>query len=595
MTTTTRPNAPVAPPSDRSCVGWFRALLAPCLVLAWLLPSGCGTAARRASAEGAPAEGARRPGPAPARDAWARTCPASEAAPDEAWYRGAVFYEVFVRSFQDSNGDGVGDLAGLVERLDYLNDGDARTADDLGVTALWLMPVNESPSYHGYDVVDYRAIEKDYGTLADFDRLVREADRRGVRVVMDLVLNHTSSIHPWFLDARQGPKAARRDWYVWSSEERRWDRPWGAGPTWYRAGDAWYYALFWEGMPDLDYTTEAVRQEAASIADFWLARGVAGFRLDAVRYLVETGPGEGQADTAETHAFWRRFRGRVQAKRPDAVLVGEAWTDRPSVIPYHGEGDELNMTFDFDLSANLGIALRMAAPQAARDSLCDALRRYPAHAQRAVFLSNHDMVRVATKFDRDPGALRLAAALLLTLPGTPFLYYGEEIGLPNGDQPNDEAKRQPMRWDDGPNAGFTTAKAAWQPPWRGPEAPSVAAQAGAPDSLLGHYRRWIHLRQAHPALRAGRTEVLPPSATGADDVLAFLRRAGAETVLVVHNFGQEPVVDARVRLVGRTLASGPVARVRDLLGAPGAAVVEEGAAISLPRLPARGSAVLSLE
>jgi glycosidase len=538
--------------------------------------------------------------PAEARpaDPWARTCPASDPAPpapDAAWWREAVFYEVFVRSFADSDGDGVGDLAGLTARLDYLNDGDPATDDDLGVTALWLMPINESPSYHGYDVVDYRSIEKDYGTMEDWETLVREARARGIRVVMDLVLNHTSSAHPWFIDSRTGPDAEYRAWYVWSKEPRSWSRPWGPGPTWYRAGDAFYYALFWEGMPDLNYTTEAVRAEAVANALFWLDRGAAGFRLDAVRYLVETGPGEGQSDTPETHAFWRRLRREVAEKHPHALLVGEAWTDRPDVVPYHGQDDELHMTFDFDLSSNIGIALRMANPAAVRDSLCDALRRFPAYAQRGTFLSNHDMLRIASQLDRDPALLRQAAALLLTLPGTPFLYYGEEIGLPNGPQPNDEAKRQPMRWTDGPHAGFTTGLRPWQPPWSGDDAPSVAAQTDDPGSLLAYYRRLIGVRRAHSALREGRTEVLPPE-PGADSLLALLRRAGDETVLVLHNFGREPLVDVTVRWDGRALAPAAVAGLETLFGEVGGAprLASDGRALTLPRLDARAAAVLRL-
>jgi len=462
------------------------------------------------------------------------------------------------------------------------------------VTALWLMPINESPSYHGYDVVDYRAIERDYGTMEDWTALVRAADARGIRIVMDLVLNHTSNAHPWFVDARSGPAAEHRAWYVWSDEPRAWSRPWGPGPTWYRAGDAFYYGLFWEGMPDLNYTTEAVRAAACDNALFWLERGAAGFRLDAVRYLVETGPGDGQSDTPETHAFWRWLRSEVAKKHPDALLVGEAWTERPQVVPYHGQSDELHMTFDFDLASNIAIALRMANPQAVRDSVCDAHRRFPAFAQRGTFLANHDMTRIATQLDRDPLALRQAAALLLTLPGTPFLYYGEEIGLPNGEQPNDEAKRQPMRWTDEPLAGFTAGLRAWQPPWSGEGAPSVAAQSGDPTSLLGLYRRLVHLRTGHAALRAGESEVLPPD-PGAETLLAVLRRSEDETLLVLHNLGREALVDATVRWGGRALAPTSVSAAETLFGdVGGARVASEGQGLTLARIDARSSAVLRL-
>jgi glycosidase len=214
---------------------------------------------------------------------------AAPAAPDGRWARDAIGYEIFVRSFSDSDGDGVGDLPGLTARLDYLNAGDPGSDADLGVDLLWLMPITASPSYHGYDVTDYRAVAADYGTLADFDALVAAADARGIRVITDLVINHTSSAHPWFLDARSGPAAAHRDWYVWRDAFADWQRPWGGGPVWYPAGGAWYYALFWQGMPDLNFQTPAVRAEMAAIAAFWLDRGAAGLRLDAARDLVETG------------------------------------------------------------------------------------------------------------------------------------------------------------------------------------------------------------------------------------------------------------------------------------------------------------------
>ena len=271
--------------------------------------------------------------PAPATDAGAEVaapaaCPAATAAPDDAWYRTAVFYEIFVRSFRDSDGDGVGDLRGLIAQLDYLNDGDPATDDDLGVTALWLMPITASPSYHGYDTVDYRAVSPDYGDLATLDELLTEAHRRGIRVVIDLVLNHSSSEHPWFLDSARGADAPHRDWYVWSDEALDWPRPWEEAQTWHARGASWYYAVFWGGMPDLNYTTAAVQDEALAISRFWLARGIDGFRLDAVRYLVETGKGDGQArdprllETLPPRAGRRPSRGAPRGRGVDRPGAG---------------------------------------------------------------------------------------------------------------------------------------------------------------------------------------------------------------------------------------------------------------------------------
>src|SRR5262245_24492704 len=210
------------------------------------------------------------------------------------WARGAVFYEVFVRSFADSNGDGIGDLRGLTAKLDYLNDGDPATDGDLGVDALWLMPVFDSPSYHGYDTVDYEKIEPDYGTGEDFDRFLAEAHRRGIRVILDFVMNHSSSQHPWFVESASSPTSARRDWYVWRADDPGWTQPFpggGSNHTWHAKNGAFFYGIFWSGMPDLNFSTPAVRQEIERLAASWLARGVDGFRLDATRHLFANGPG----------------------------------------------------------------------------------------------------------------------------------------------------------------------------------------------------------------------------------------------------------------------------------------------------------------
>ena len=438
---------------------------------------------------------------------------------DAGWADGAVFYEVFVRSFQDSNGDGKGDLPGLISRLDYLNDGKPETDQDLGVDALWLMPVFASPSYHGYDTTDYERVNPDYGTNEDLSRLCAEAHRRGMRVIVDLVLNHTSNQHPWFLESASGPDSPKRDWYVWSASDLHWAQPWNpAGSTWHKKNGAWYYGLFWAGMPDLNFRTPAVRDEAKRLAAFWLARGVDGFRLDAVRHLVEDGPGDGQNDTPETHAFLKEFADHVRSVRPDAVLVGEAWTETPKIAAYYRE---LPLNFDFPLAKKIVEGVQVGEARSIAAALQEIAATYPPGATDVPFLTNHDMRRVATVLKEEPGKLRSAAAILLSLPGTPFLYYGEEIGLLNGTADGDEAKRTPMPWDSSAGAGFTTGK-----PWYrfapGQQTTHVAAQTGDPRSLLSHYRRWIRARHASPALAHGTLRLLRAEGP----VLAFVRSLG---------------------------------------------------------------------
>lgn len=458
------------------------------------------------------------------------------------WAPGAVFYEVFVRSFQDSNGDGNGDLQGLIARLDYLNDGNPATGTSLGVDALWLMPVFASPSYHGYDTTDYETVNPDYGTNADFARLLEQAHRRGIRVIVDLVLNHTSAKHPWFLDSASSPDSPRRDWYVWSATDPGWAQPWNAnGRSWHPDHGAWFYGLFWQGMPDLNFRNPAVRDEAKRIARLWLARGVDGFRLDAARHMVETGPGDGQSDTAETHQFWKEFAASVRAARPDAVLIGEAWTETPIVATYYGStqqipgGDELPLNFDFKLAERLVEGARTGEVRGIVEKLREVQARYPAGATDVPFLTNHDQRRLATELAGDPGKLRSAAAALLTLPGTPFLYYGEEVGLENGNEADgDKAKRTPMPWDATAGGGFTTGN-PWFPFAPGRDRANVAAQTADPGSLLSHYRALIHARHRAPALAHGSLQLL----TESGPVLGFVRSTRDQRVLVVVNLGGE--------------------------------------------------------
>jgi glycosidase len=502
---------------------------------------------------------------------------------DHEWARGAVFYEVFVRSFQDSNGDGIGDLQGLISRLDALNDGNPATETDLGVDALWLMPVFSSPSYHGYDAVDYESIEPDYGTAEDFQRLLDEAHRRGIKVIVDLVMNHSSAQHPWFVESSASPRSPYRDWYVWRTDDPGWTQPWGGtNRTWHEKNGAYYYGVFWGGMPDLNYSTPAVRDEMKRLAAFWLQRGVDGFRLDATRHLFANGPGEMQNDQPETHVFLKEFAQHVRGVAPGAVLVGENWTETPIIARYFAE---LPMNFDFPLGEAIVEGVKSGEASGIAAKLDEIAELYPAGVIDAPFLTNHDMFRVATQLDGDPAKLRSAAAVLLTLPGAPFLYYGEEVGLKNGGPDRqDELKRTPMPWDGSAGGGFTTGR-----PWfafaPGQETDNVAAQTRDPASLLSWYRRLIRSRKNSEALRAGSLTLLTLVNKSAP-VLAFVREANGERVLVAHNLSGGEAEAGPFELPGNAAEA--------ILSSDGAGVPVRGEGGWRVRLPAGASGVWRL-
>ncbi len=508
------------------------------------------------------------------------------------WVRDAVFYEIFVRSFADSDGDGVGDLAGLGDRLDYLNDGDPTTDDDLGVTGIWLMPIFESPSYHGYDTVDYRQVDREYGTRQELARFLRRAHDRGIRVIVDFMINHTGAHHPWFVQSASGPTSARRDWYVWRADNPGWTQPWGGGQTWHPKNGSWYYGIFWSGMPDLNFRNPQVRREAKRLAAWWLQRGIDGFRLDAARHLIADGPGPGQNDTPETHDFWREFAAAVREQEPEALLVGENWADTATIAGYYGStdevrgGDELPMNFNFPLAEAILRDLRAGRADAIPRTLERMATLYPAGVLDGTFLTNHDNRRLASQLGNDAGRLRLAASILLTLPGTPFLYYGEEVGLRNGAGAGDEAKRTPMPWNAEDGGGFTSGE-----PWHafapGRERDNVAAQEADAGSLLIRYRRLIRLRAGSRALRHGGLEMLDaetatiiPGGSSSRALLAFVRRAAGEGVLVAHNLSPLPA---------SALLALDATSAQPLLADTGAAATAAGAGRWRVTLPPRGS------
>ncbi|MCM3784683.1 alpha-amylase family glycosyl hydrolase [Neobacillus mesonae] len=447
----------------------------------------------------------------------------------------SVYYEIFVRSFYDSNGDGIGDLNGVTEKLDYLNDGKPG-GDDLGVEGIWLMPINPSPSYHGYDVTDYYGVHPDYGTIEDLKRLLDEAHKRGIKVIMDLVVNHTSTDHPWFTQSSQSLESEYRDWYSWAEDTGKDTSGMsaaGSGTAWHESNGNHYLGTFWSGMPDLNFDNEDVRAEMIKIGQYWLELGFDGFRLDAAKHIYEDVQSDRSAETtAKNVAWWQEFRTAMNEVKEDAYIVGEVWENSPvSVAPY------LNQAFDSGF--NFGLAdqiIRTVASEQNGGFTVQLGRNYELFNKEsggafvdAVFLSNHDQNRVMNQLGSHVDHAKMAAAILLTLPGNPFIYYGEEIGM-EGAKP-DEQIREPMLWyAEGAGEGQTT----WQLPMYnlGENAVNVEDQLQNDSSLLSHYRLLIGWRNESSALKNG---TIMDYSLDDDQLLAYIRAAEDEQVLVVHN------------------------------------------------------------
>ncbi len=448
------------------------------------------------------------------------------------WYRHAMFYEVFVRSLQDSDDDGIGDLPGLIARLDDLG--------ALGVDALWLMPITPTPFFDsGYDVSDYEAINPDYGTMDDFDRLLEEAHARGIRVVIDLVLNHTSNEHAWFQSSRADPTGEHGDFYVWSDTPSHPDVGCGVhNPTF---GDsAWtfdetrgqyYFHRFYPEQPDLNYRNEAVVEATLDVARFWLERGVDGFRCDVVALLYESASACELLD--ETKAYVRELRALVD-EYEGTVLVAEP-TNFDETAPYYGDGDDMfHMTFNFAYGYFWGF--HFASGNAARIEESFAARAtHPAGAQEALVIGSHDVARAHAAALGDDTVHRRAALLQMTMPGTPFIYYGEEVGLRPGTAQvvdNRDAARTPLTWTaEGPGFGFT-AGTPWLPFGAEPEASGVEAQAASAGSMYAFYRALLGLRRGKAVFGVGEVTWL---ASDDPSVLAYLRDDGDLAYLVAIN------------------------------------------------------------
>ncbi|WP_455371158.1 alpha-glucosidase, partial [Petrachloros mirabilis] len=493
---------------------------------------------------------------------------------NRSWWQSAVVYQIYPWSFQDSNGDGIGDIPGIISRLDYLNDGTERS---LGVDAVWLSPIYPSPMIDfGYDVADYCNVDPRFGSISDFDRLVGEAHRRGIRVIMDLVLNHTSDRHPWFQDARISRQSAKRDWYYWADGKSGWRRPsnWnarfgGSSWTWDPQSGQYYLHSFLREQPDLNWHNHQVRRAMWEVVRFWLERGVDGFRLDAINWLGKdrTWPNNPckfgwRGYTRQEHRYDRdqplghevlKELRSLLAPYPDVVLIGEASADTPGgPAAFYGNGsNELHMMFDFRLLKSPWRADRFA------QLLDQTERSVPSGGWPTIVFSNHDQSRHVDRYG-DGGhrenRARAAAVLLMTLRGTPFLYYGEELGMRNvplryRDLRDPYTKRfwpfrigrdparTPMQWDRSAHAGFTTGT-PWLPVSPQHQSLNIEAETRRPESLVNLYRRLIRLRRSERALVQGTYHRI---AEAPADCLVFVRRlpdrsVRHDDVLVAVNF-----------------------------------------------------------
>ena len=493
---------------------------------------------------------------------------------DDRWYQRAVFYEVYVRAFFDADNDGTGDLKGLTQKLDYLQ--------WLGVDCLWLLPFYQSPLRDGgYDISDFFSILPEYGDLADAEELVEEAHGRGLRVIADLVINHTSDQHAWFQESRMDRTNPKADWYVWSDTDDGWPEArvifmdtetsnW----TWDPVREQYYWHRFFSHQPDLNFDNPEVQQAMLDVVRFWLDIGLDGLRLDAVPYLYERDGTTGE-NLLETHQFLKRMRKEVDAAFPGKVLLAEANQWPIEVVDYFGDGDECHMCFHFPLMPRMFMALR----QGSRQPIIDVLAltpEVPAGCQWGTFLRNHDELtlemvtdeerdymyteyatdprmklnlgirrRLAPLVENDRGVAELLHALLFSMPGSPILYYGDELGMGDNIYLGDrDSVRTPMQWNPDRNAGFSRADFArlYLPPLMDPvygyQAVNAEAEMRNPSSFLHWMRRMLEVRRKHSnVLGAGALEVLDADNPA---VLAYVRRFDDEIVLCVNNVSRNP-------------------------------------------------------
>jgi maltose alpha-D-glucosyltransferase/alpha-amylase len=490
---------------------------------------------------------------------------------DPLWFKTAIFYEIHLRGFFDGTGDGHGDFRGLTEKLDYLQ--------WLGVTCVWLLPMYESPGRDGgYDIADFYTVHSDYGTMEDVRAFIEAAHERGIRVIADLVMNHTSSDCSWFQEARSSPDNPKRDWYVWSDDPTLYEEAriifidtevsnW----TWDEKAGAYYWHRFFHHQPDLNYDNPEVREAMLDVLRFWLGLGLDGFRLDAVPYLYER-DGTNCENLEETHAFLREVRATVDREYPDTVLLAEANQWPADVVEYFGDGDECHMAFHFPVMPRMFMGLRREEAAPILEILAQT-PHIPANCQWGLFLRNHDELtlemvtdverdymyaeyakdprmklnlgirrRLAPLMDGGRSEIELLHAMLFSLPGSPVLYYGDEIAMGDnvflGDR---DGVRTPMQWTGDRNGGFSRADFAqlYLPPLMDPvygyQAVNVEAQLRAPSSLLRWMRRFIALRKEHPVFGLGTFEALMPHNP---KIFACIRTYEDDVVLCVHNLAR---------------------------------------------------------
>ena len=484
------------------------------------------------------------------------------------WYKDAVIYQLHVRTFYDSNGDGIGDFRGLTGKLDYLQ--------ELGVNTVWLLPFYPSPLRDdGYDIADYTSVHRSYGTLDDFKEFLAAAHERGLRVIIEMVLNHTSDQHPWFQEARSSRESPRRDWYVWSDTDERYRSAriifvdtelsnWAWDPV----SKAYYWHRFFSHQPDLNYDNPEVREAMWTVMKFWLEIGIDGFRLDAVPYLVER-EGTSCENLPETHEIIRWLRKRLDESFPGKMLLAEANQWPEDVCAYFGQGDEFHMAFHFPLMPRMFMAVKLED----RKPIIEILQRtpqIPEICQWCIFLRNHDELtlemvtdgerdymydeyardrtmrinvgirrRLAPLMDNDRRRIELLTGMLMSLPGTPILYYGDEIGMGDNVYLGDRnGVRTPMQWNGQWNGGFSAAdpERLYAPlisnPVYGYQAVNVDSQRRSEHSLLSWTKRLIEVRKSSQVFSRGGIAFLNPQN---HRVIAYVRELGNERVLAVNN------------------------------------------------------------
>lgn len=489
------------------------------------------------------------------------------------WYKNAIFYQVYPRAFKDTNADGRGDLKGLESKLDYLK--------DLGIDCIWLMPIYPSPlKDDGYDIADFRHIASMYGSLDDFEQLLKSVHARGMRLIMDLVMNHTSDQHQWFQAAQQDRNSPYRDYYVWSDNDERYSQARiifldveSSNWTWDEQAGKYYWHRFYASQPDLNYDDTRVQEEMLDVARFWLRLGIDGFRADAVPYLFER-EGTTCENLPETHAYLKKLRAMMDAEYPGRILLCEANQLPEDVRAYFADGDEFQMGFHFPIMPRLFMALKKGLSDDLRSILAKT-PTIPPECQWCTFLRNHDELtlemvtpeerqwmwenyapeprmrlnlgirrRLAPLLDNDDRKIKLINSLLLTLPGSPIIYYGDEIGM--GDDiwlPDRNGVRTPMQWTAGPNAGFSDAPAEslYSPVVASdsfePARVNVAAQQADPGSLWHAMRHMLHVRKQHPAFGWGELAWLDCEVP---QIAAYRRWYQGESIVAIHNLDYSP-------------------------------------------------------